>query len=40
MPAEGEDAREEARLVYVGATRAMQRLVIGVSGGGTFAVRL
>jgi hypothetical protein len=30
MPAEGEDEREEARLFYVGATRATQRLVIGV----------
>ncbi|HMP12166.1 3'-5' exonuclease, partial [Hydrogenophaga sp.] len=29
MPAEGEDEREEARLFYVGATRATQRLVIG-----------
>ena len=34
MPAEGEDEREEARLFYVGATRATQRLVIGASGGG------
>ena len=40
MPAEGEDEREEARLFYVGATRATQRLVIGASGGGKFAVRL
>ena len=40
MPAEGEDEREEARLFYVGATRATQRLVIGVSGGGKFAARL
>ena len=40
MPAEGEDEREEARLFYVGATRATQRLVIGVSGGGRFATRL
>lgn len=40
MPAEGEDEREEARLFYVGATRATQRLVIGVSGGGRFAARL
>ena len=37
MPAEGEDEREEARLFYVGATRATQRLVIGVSGFGGFA---
>jgi len=40
MPAEGEDEREEARLFYVGATRATQRLVIGTSGGGKFAGRL
>ena len=40
MPAEGEDEREEARLFYVGATRATQRLVIGASGGGAFGERL
>ena len=40
MPAEGEDEREEARLFYVGATRATQRLVIGASGGAAFATRL
>jgi len=40
MPAEGEDEREEARLFYVGATRATQRLVIGLSGSGRFAQRL
>jgi DNA helicase IV len=40
MPAEGEDEREEARLFYVGATRATQRLVIGASGGGKFAGRI
>ncbi len=40
MPAEGEDEREEARLFYVGATRAAQRLVIGASGAGKFAARL
>jgi len=40
MPAEGEDEREEARLFYVGATRATQRLVIGVSGGRKSAARL
>lgn len=40
MPAEGEDEREEARLFYVGATRATQRLVIGASGAGKFAARL
>lgn len=40
MPAESEDEREEARLFYVGATRATQRLVIGASGAGRFAQRL
>ena len=40
MPAEGEDEREEARLFYVGATRASQRLVIGASGNGDFGLRL
>lgn len=39
MPAEGDDEREEARQFYVGATRAMQRWVIGAIGGGKFAVR-
>ena len=37
MPAPGEDEREEAKLFYVGATRATQRLVIGASGSGKFA---
>ena len=32
MPAAGEDEKEEARVFYVAATRATQRLVIGVSG--------
>ena len=40
MPAPGEDEREEAKLFYVGATRATQRLVIGASGSGKFAARL
>jgi hypothetical protein len=39
MPATGEDERDEARLFYVGATRATQRLVIGVSGDGGFGKR-
>ncbi|MBA4264030.1 MAG: hypothetical protein C0453_03020 [Comamonadaceae bacterium] len=34
MPAEGENEREEARLFYVGATRATQRLLLGVGGDG------
>jgi superfamily I DNA/RNA helicase len=39
MPADGEDEREEARLFYVGATRATQRLVIGASGSGRFGAQ-
>ena len=39
MPAPGEDEREEAKLFYVGATRATQRLIIGLSGSGPFADR-
>ena len=40
MPAAGEDERDEARLFYVGATRATQRLVITASGDGGFGRRL
>ena len=40
MPAAGEDERDEARLFYVGATRATQRLVITASGDGKFGNRL
>ncbi len=40
MPAAGDDEREEARLFYVGATRATQRLVIALSGGGRFGQAL
>ena len=36
MAAQGEDEREEARLFYVGATRATHRLVITASGDGGF----
>jgi superfamily I DNA/RNA helicase len=36
MPGAGEDEREEARLFYVAATRAMQRLVIAAGEQGTF----
>lgn len=39
MPAEGEDEREEARLFYVGATRATQRLILGISGKGRFGAQ-
>jgi superfamily I DNA and RNA helicase len=34
MPAAGEDEKEAARVFYVAATRATQRLVMGVSGDG------
>ena len=34
MPAKGEDEQEAARVFYVAATRASQRLVIGVGGDG------
>ena len=40
MPAAGEDEKEAARVFYVAATRATQRLVIGVGGDGGFAKRL
>jgi superfamily I DNA/RNA helicase len=40
MPAAGEDEKEAARVFYVAATRAMQRLVIGVGGKGDFSVKL
>ena len=40
MPAKGEDEQEAARVFYVAATRATQRLVIGVGGGGGFGNRL
>ncbi|MCG2654337.1 MAG: ATP-binding domain-containing protein [Hydrogenophaga sp.] len=39
VPAKGEDEREEAKLFYEGATRATQRLIIGMGGGGRFAER-
>ena len=35
----GEDEQEAARVFYVAATRATQRLVIGVGGDGRFGVR-
>jgi hypothetical protein len=40
MPAAGEDETEAARVFYVAATRATQRLVIGVGGNGGFGSRL
>ncbi len=40
MPAAGEDETEAARVFYVAATRATQRLVIGVGGPSAFGQRL
>ena len=42
MPAAGEDEKEAARVFYVAATRATQRLVIGVKldGVGLFGKRI
>ncbi len=40
MPAEGQDEAEEARLFYVAATRATQRLLVPLSGSGRFSERL
>ena len=40
MPATGEDEQEAARVFYVAATRATQRLGIGVGGDGEFGQRV
>ena len=40
MPAVGEDEKEAARVFYVAATRATQRLVMGVGGDAEFGARL
>ena len=40
MPAKGEDEQEAARVFYVAATRATQRLVIGVGEDGGFGEKL
>ena len=40
MPAPGEDEKEAARVFYVAATRATQRLVMGVGGAGGFSRKL
>ncbi|MES2187287.1 MAG: 3'-5' exonuclease [Pseudomonadota bacterium] len=37
MPVAGEDAREDARLFYVGVTRATDKLVLGGAGTGSFS---
>ena len=39
MPAHGEDEKEAARGFYVAATRATQRLVMGVGGDRGFGVQ-
>ena len=40
MPAAGEDEKEAARVFYVAATRATQRLVMGVSSNNAFGRRI
>ena len=40
MLAQGEDEKEAARVFYVAATRATQRLVITSSGDGDFGKKL
>lgn len=40
VPAAGEDETEAARVFYVAATRAMQRLALTVSGDSGFGARL
>ena len=40
MPATGEDEQEAARVFYVAATRATQRLVLGVGGGSGFGSQI
>ena len=39
MPAAGEDEKEAARVFYVAATRATQRLVMGIEGAGKLSNR-
>ena len=40
LPTRGEDEKEEARLFYVAATRATEKLVLTMSGDGAFATKL
>ena len=40
MPAPGKDEKEAARVFYVAATRATQRLVMGVGCHGGFGVQI
>ena len=39
MPAAGEDEKEAARVFYVAATRATQRVLLGLSGGSALSAR-
>jgi hypothetical protein len=39
MPAPGEDEKEAARVFYVAATRATQRVLLGLSGGSALSAR-
>ena len=40
MPQGGEEPADEAKLFYVAATRATQKLIVAVSGDGAFAKAL
>ena len=40
MPAAGQDEKEAARVFYVAATRATQRLVMGVGGDGYLSKKI
>lgn len=40
MPAQGEDEQEAARVFYVAATRATQKLVVGAGGNGWFSKKI
>ena len=40
MPAKGEDKQKAARVLYVAATRATQRLVVRMGGDGGLGVRI
>ena len=40
MPASGEDEKEAARVFYVAATRATQKLIVTTYGQGAFGRRL
>ena len=40
LPTRGEDEKDEARLFYVAATRATEKLILSMSGDGAFAAKL